>query len=267
MENIKPTSKDINEFFKAYLEALLWSSQDHDSGESLDRNYQLSDIDEQAKTKLLKDCVNFISKAYSKIKDNMAHAGHDFCLTRNEHGAGFQDGHWGKDEKFLFDLAKTFTPVELYVTTNSDSNKKYLVMAEGYSTKKVISILAEEVQQSKYKEIYQKLENIVRNRYTLHKAADWEKALENGMIAQKIGKLIREDPELGMAAAKHIGRKYYNIAKNFLKGLSTVADIEAELKANRERHSSSLSEAMFWILRGVIYAIEDMTSNIDVKFE
>ena len=65
-----------------------------------------------------KDCKDFLEKALKFIpEDSFGQAGHDFALTRNEHGAGFWDreDEYGQDaaEK-LNNIATSFGEVYLF---------------------------------------------------------------------------------------------------------------------------------------------------------
>jgi hypothetical protein len=105
---------------RSYLGTALWSSNDESDesgGEPLDRNYDISDISDEAKRKSRRDVVDFIRKARRLLTDvspNMA--GHDFWLTRNGHGAGFWDGDYPEPigEK-LTEISETFGEAWMYV--------------------------------------------------------------------------------------------------------------------------------------------------------
>ncbi len=87
---------ELDDFTQHYLVAALWSSTDNSNeqgGEPLDANYDLSDLSVAALQSAKEDCECF-------QKDNatwLDHAGtteqngHDFWLTRNQHGAGYWD--------------------------------------------------------------------------------------------------------------------------------------------------------------------------------
>ena len=98
----------------------MWSSNDESDesgGEPLDRNYDTSDISDEAKRESRRDVVNFIRKARRYLGDvSPSDAGHDFWLTRNGHGAGFWDGDYPEPigEK-LTEISKTFGEVYIYV--------------------------------------------------------------------------------------------------------------------------------------------------------
>ncbi len=97
---------DFDEFFTAYLEAALWSSNDESNplgGFPLDDNYDIEDFTPEALAKMKADCEKFLKdnghlltdeNCYNTSCPTMARAGHDFWLTRHHHGCGFWDGDW-----------------------------------------------------------------------------------------------------------------------------------------------------------------------------
>jgi hypothetical protein len=115
------------EFFDAYIEAALWSSND-DEGEPLDSNYSYDDIDEQTRLNLMDECFDFIQYCeriginpipeYNKEWTDAEMSGHDFWLTRNGHGAGYWDRGLGELGDKLSDATKTFGSCDLYVGDN-----------------------------------------------------------------------------------------------------------------------------------------------------
>lgn len=89
----------LDTFTQAYLETALWSSNDEsrrDGGDPLDANYSVSDFTAAALTQAIRECANFQTQySYLWFDDNDdQHAGHDFWLNRNGHGAGFWDGDY-----------------------------------------------------------------------------------------------------------------------------------------------------------------------------
>jgi len=90
----------LETFTRAYIEAALWSSTAYgapeDNGEGTwDTSFESygCDVDDLAPETLLAmkaDCRGFYD-AYSHLWEDDEHAGHDFWLTRNRHGAGFWD--------------------------------------------------------------------------------------------------------------------------------------------------------------------------------
>src|SRR3990172_8263743 len=96
----------------SYLETMLWSSNDMDTEEPLDKNYSTSDVSKDAVAQAKKDLEAFSKKAgdiLSRYDDESI--GHDFWLTRNGHGAGFWDGDYEEEEgdgDKLTEIAKEF---------------------------------------------------------------------------------------------------------------------------------------------------------------
>lgn len=116
----------MDAFTMAYMEAALWSSSDNSNeqgGDSLDKNYDFSDIADETKQQMASDCASFQEKAWDDISENEKGAGHDFWLTRNGHGAGFWDGDWPEPQATqLTELSKKFGEFDLYV---GDDGKIY----------------------------------------------------------------------------------------------------------------------------------------------
>ena len=106
----------MNSFERSYLECALWSSC-NDNGNPLDDRFDILDLTDDAKRKMLKDCENFqeanvllLAKAGSDEQN-----GHDFWLTRNGHGAGFWDRGYGQVGDELTKACKAYGPVDLIV--------------------------------------------------------------------------------------------------------------------------------------------------------
>ena len=115
------TEQNFLEFRKGYVDALLWSSVNNDAEDEqyfdeLANGYENFGVDSQER--IDKDCKDFLDKALKFIpEDSFGQAGHDFALTRNEHGAGFWDreDEYGQDaaEK-LNNIATSFGEVYLF---------------------------------------------------------------------------------------------------------------------------------------------------------
>lgn len=105
----------LDQFTFAYIECLLWSEID-DNEEPLDKNYMVEDIDPQTLREIVEDCQSFQDEHRSMIEGKEERAGHDFCLTRNHHGAGFWDGDWPDDEdEILTSSSHSYGELNLYV--------------------------------------------------------------------------------------------------------------------------------------------------------
>jgi hypothetical protein len=99
-----------------YLIAALWTSTGDDD-RPLDKNYDVSDISQEAKDQAQEDVRSFVKKA-GDLLDNIKaeQAGHDFWLTRNHHGTGFWDrGYPKKIGDGLTKLSHTYREMDLYV--------------------------------------------------------------------------------------------------------------------------------------------------------
>lgn len=108
------------EFFNAYLDAALWSTNDESTpsgGVPLDENYDDSDLSPDLRAAMEADCEAFETANAADIAERgAAHAGHDFWLTRNGHGCGFWDGDWSEAVgERLTKAAEAFGEVTLYV--------------------------------------------------------------------------------------------------------------------------------------------------------
>ena len=103
----------LDAFTRGYIECMLWSStdeSDESGGKPLDENYDIEDLTIETLQSIVAVCRDFqqanasLLEAAYKPKEwiaekqqfdkpdyDAAHAGHDFWLTRNGHGAGFWD--------------------------------------------------------------------------------------------------------------------------------------------------------------------------------
>lgn len=120
---------EFNEFFNAYVEAALFTSNDESDesgGEPMDKHYGPRDIVRSELAKMARDCRRFIRENYKVIAaahakgearwGKWALAGHDFWLTRNGHGAGFWDGDWSEPAAKILDASsKKFGEQNLYL--------------------------------------------------------------------------------------------------------------------------------------------------------
>lgn len=110
-------------FTRAYLECLMWSSADED-GESFDI-HDLHDLSVPALELVERECSEFESAYWDEIGDRPKHAGHDFALTRNGHGAGFWDGDWPEPMgDILTKACKAYGSCELYL---GDDNQLHIM--------------------------------------------------------------------------------------------------------------------------------------------
>ena len=99
--------KDLGfeKFLSAYLECMLWASTDLyvETDQSFDSSgYGPDDIEKNTLDSIRGECRDFLESFGHLITEEnflgqggpFEHAGHDFFLTRNRHGAGFWDGAW-----------------------------------------------------------------------------------------------------------------------------------------------------------------------------
>lgn len=91
------TESQFEAFLSGYTQALYWSTSDELDGESV--NLDEFEPSDQADAECLADCRAFFEANYADLCDaadspgySWDHAGHDFALTRNHHGAGYWDG-------------------------------------------------------------------------------------------------------------------------------------------------------------------------------
>ena len=110
----------IDEFTRAYIECALWSSNDETDergGEPLDKNYTANDLAPETLAQMVEDCRQFQADHVADITVNLERAGHDFWLTRNNHGAGFWDGDWPEEAgERLTAASHIWGEVNLYVS-------------------------------------------------------------------------------------------------------------------------------------------------------
>jgi len=121
---------EIDSFTSAYIECAFWSSHFDCVGSA--NVYGAEDLAPETLAQIVKDCRRFQLENYDVLEAeylsdlplaNVTHAGHDFWLTRNGHGAGFWDGDWSKaNGEKLTEACKAFGEVELYV---GDDGKIY----------------------------------------------------------------------------------------------------------------------------------------------
>lgn len=88
---------DSDSFVEAYIEMLLWSEHDLAEDGSIGENfedYDASDIAPDSLAEIKTDCAAFVALAERIFGTRVSSSSfaHNFCLTRNGHGAGFWDG-------------------------------------------------------------------------------------------------------------------------------------------------------------------------------
>jgi hypothetical protein len=119
----------LDDFLAGYLETLIWQAPEGDDGELIEATHGVHDFSDDALTAITADCVAFCTKALailSEIDSDGDHpdqqrgelwakAAHDFCLTRNHHGAGFWDGDYPTHGDTLTDISETFSNTDVYI--------------------------------------------------------------------------------------------------------------------------------------------------------
>lgn len=121
----------LGQFYYAFLECMLWSSdyysEEEEEGdfERLDEIFSFEDIDQNSADMLLAICREFIEKAGSDaiIEHNYAQAGHDFWLTIAGHGCGFWDGDWPINGDELTELCENWIA---HVDVDNDESTVYV---------------------------------------------------------------------------------------------------------------------------------------------
>ena len=106
-----------------YLTTLLWSATDGD-GNPLDDDKALIDVSYSLRKSSIEDLNKFEARAKSEAAEELEDylrvfpdtVEHDFCLTRNSHGAGF----WSRGNfPGLTKIAKSFGEVNAYVNSET----------------------------------------------------------------------------------------------------------------------------------------------------
>lgn len=162
---------DFCKFFRAYIDAALWSSNDESDesgGDPMDRNYDAWDIADETLDEMAVDCWHFlcapttasgntltdarrtieiIDYAYmdcafelgiSGGHDAWQQAGHDLWLTRNGHGCGFWEDEWTAvydKAKILNSAARDLGYYGLYIggeETDADGETVRRVYGSGF---------------------------------------------------------------------------------------------------------------------------------------
>lgn len=131
----------LDKVTRAYLESALWSSNDESTpsgGEPLDRNYGVEDFSAKSVLRASNECAAFVERMAEaravwgdKAEEEgveldegsftSSDVGHDFWLSRNGHGVGFQD----RPEKYGEELAEVYQDLaraagECYVFVGDD---------------------------------------------------------------------------------------------------------------------------------------------------
>jgi len=107
------------------------SEEQLNNDDAAEKNYDFDDLSDEFRRESMNDCMEFYRQNSEDISaagnvrghDAFEAAGHDFWLTRNGHGAGFNDGDWPDElDERLTEAAKGFGNVDVYV---GDDGKLY----------------------------------------------------------------------------------------------------------------------------------------------
>lgn len=109
----------LDAFTKGYIEAAYWTECNSDNEEL--ENATFADLSQTALVDIIAECEAFqkdnvaaLAQYYEAGRDE-AHAGHDFWLTRNRHGAGFWDRGMGAVGITLTNAAHAYGEANLYM--------------------------------------------------------------------------------------------------------------------------------------------------------
>lgn len=112
-------NRDQENFIGGYLECALWSSTlGDDCGTPMDQDHTIDDLAPETIEAMREDCIDFLQANAISLTEYVehytyTHAGHDFWLTRNGHGAGFWDRCF--DFKKLSDASRQCGECDLYI--------------------------------------------------------------------------------------------------------------------------------------------------------
>ena len=111
----------MDEFTRAYFECLVWTglyfADETSEAESLAYCVLVwwDHLPEGVRAQIVADCEAFQEEAGDLIAADLGQAGHDFCLSRNRHGAGFWDGPFATREIERVSHGRGFTSVGDYL--------------------------------------------------------------------------------------------------------------------------------------------------------
>ncbi len=116
---MKPRFDSLDEFTRGYIGAALWTEEEAIENDGGQARYE--NIDSKSLDDMIADCRNFqignadaLGEYYDHGFDEV-HAGHDFWLSRNGHGAGFWDRRAGEAGESLSEASKVMGEVSLTV--------------------------------------------------------------------------------------------------------------------------------------------------------
>lgn len=131
-----PDKQRLDDMVSGYLGCLVWVGLDWSNVDDvdehnpipLDENYGVGDISPEALAEIRTDVKNFAEAEAQDLVDyaslrSWGDAGHDFCLTRNRHGAGFWDRGLGALGDRLSEAARVYGIQDLQI---GDDGKLYV---------------------------------------------------------------------------------------------------------------------------------------------
>lgn len=110
----------LDTFTRAYIEAALFAGLD-EAGAPLNRHHTAESLAPETLQRCVADCAAFRAglagtAAGDAIEASERSAGHDFLLTRNNHGSGYWDGDWSGDvDNVLTAAAHAAGQIDFYV--------------------------------------------------------------------------------------------------------------------------------------------------------
>jgi hypothetical protein len=124
MTKHKIGSTQVDSFTWAYISALFWTTDGNEfpeycySGEFSITEEDAMRLSGDTLIKIIEDCNNFQEKNKGLEIANQDQAGHDFALSRNGHGTGFNDRpecvYGKKYGEYLHNRAKALGEFHLY---------------------------------------------------------------------------------------------------------------------------------------------------------
>ena len=101
---------DLDEFTKAYLEAVIFTDD-----EEWEEDSPVPEFSEEFLERARQDCKKFQEENADLLEElDTQQCGHDFWLTRCGHGAGFWDRGLGEVGDKLTEAAKKFGNIDTY---------------------------------------------------------------------------------------------------------------------------------------------------------
>lgn len=111
----------LEKFIDAYIAAALWASTD-DDGQPLDKRFVRADIGVDSIKSMRDDCGDFVLAQWGRLQEAQEEhnygpdkAGHDFWLTRNQHGCGYWERGLGGLGQALTEASHSYGGCDLYV--------------------------------------------------------------------------------------------------------------------------------------------------------